>query len=341
MGISTTQYRDIMYAYDQRRMRNQQLADRRMEEISQQIPAVAELQEQLIQLSFRQARAELLQPEQAAESAPAYQQKLSQLIQQKSDLLTEHGYPADYLAPIYTCPDCRDTGYIGSKPCHCLIQAESDILYQDSNLGDILQSENFETFCTDFYDNTEIDENLSTTARENILKIKNICLAFVENFDNSCENIIFYGPTGVGKTFMTHCIAKELLDTGHSVIYLTSLQLFAILEKNKFNRESDTPVSDEQISHLLHCDLLILDDLGTELTNSSTISQLYYFIEERHLQKRSTIISTNISFHDLHERYGERIFSRFTGYYNFYKIIGDDIRPKKRLHAKHLHAKNV
>ena len=127
---------------------------------------------------------------------------------------------------------------------------------------------------------------------------------------------------------MTHCIAKSLLDTSHTVVYLTSLQLFDILEKNKFNKY-DISTSNEQISYILNCDLLIIDDLGTELVNSFTSSQLYYFIEERHLNQKSTIISTNLSFKELRDRYSERIFSRFTGYYNFYMFIGDDIRIKK------------
>ena len=118
--------------------------------------------------------------------------------------------------------------------------------------------------------------------------------------------------------------------TSHTVLYLTSLQLFDILEKNKFNKE-DASTSNEQISYMLHSDLLIIDDLGTELVNSFTASQLFYFIEERHIRQRSTIISTNLSFQELRDRYSERIFSRFTGYYNFLMIVGEDIRIRKAL----------
>ena len=105
------------------------------------------------------------------------------------------------------------------------------------------------------------------------------------------------------------------------------MQLFDILEKNKFYK-TDEYINNEQVSYILNCELLIIDDLGTELANSFTTSQLYYFIEERHMKQKSTIISTNLSFQELRERYSERIFSRFTGYYNFYMIAGDDIRIK-------------
>ena len=142
--------------------------------------------------------------------------------------------------------------------------------------------------------------------------------------------IVLIGPTGVGKTFLTHCIAKALLDTGHTVVYLTSLQLFDILEKNKFYK-TDEYINNEQVSYILNCELLIIDDLGTELANSFTTSQLYYFIEERHMKQKSTIISTNLSLDNLRDRYSERIFSRFTGYYDFKQIIGTDIRILKAL----------
>ena len=143
------------------------------------------------------------------------------------------------------------------------------------------------------------------TARENILKIKDVCLKFVNSFNTTYNNLIFYGPTGVGKSFMTHCIAKSLLDTSHTVVYLTSLQLFDILEKNKFNKY-DISTSNEQISYILNCDLLIIDDLGTELVNSFTSSQLYYFIEERHLnQKPST--PPAITPDRRRQRHGQRI----------------------------------
>lgn len=330
MGISTTEYRDIMYQYDQARMKNRHLAEQRLEEISQKIPEIQDIQTRLIQLSVMQARTSLLEPETADESDADYQRELQQLIQKKQQLLESHGYPADYLAPIYTCPDCKDTGYIEGKPCQCLLRAQSELLYRNSNLADVLAAENFGTFRPEYYDDEVRDDNLSLTPRENILKLREVCMDYISRFDDAYDNLIFYGPTGVGKTFLTNCIAKELLDSGHSVVYLTSLQLFDILEKSKFGKDGEAASSGKQIAWLLSNDLLIIDDLGTELTNSFTISQLYYLIEERHLAGRSSIFSTNLSFQELHDRYGERIFSRFTGYYNFCKIIGKDIRPIKR-----------
>lgn len=326
MGLSNTQYRDIMYKYDQLRLKNKRLVASRYEKLFTKIPKLKEIQNEIINLSTNQARMELLNPDEKLDEN-AYREKKNLLIEQKKELLIKNGYPADYLSPIYTCKICKDTGYVDNKPCQCLKLYEITSLYQNSNLADILEKENFSTFNPDFYDNNHIIENLSLTARENILRIKDVCLDYVKHFDTAYDNLIFYGETGVGKTFLTHCIAKELLDTSHTVVYLTSLQLFDILEKNKFYK-TDEYINNEQISYILNCELLIIDDLGTELANGFTTSQLYYFIEERHMNQKSTIISTNLSFQELRERYSERIFSRFTGYYNFYMIAGDDIRIK-------------
>ena len=333
MGISNTQYRDIMFQYDQTRMKNQRLLDERHEELYKEIPELKQIHDDIIELSVGQARTELLNPEAAASSLIEYTAKKDMLLSRKAQILKKHCYPADYLSPIYNCPACQDTGFINGKSCHCFDQAKLQALYENSNLAEILEKENFSTFSEEYYDDTTIHENLSITPRENIRRIKDICQNFIRHFDDSYENLLFYGPTGVGKTFLTHCIAKELLDSAHTVVYLTSLQLFDILEKNRFHKD-DPYTTNEQIAYILSSDLLIIDDLGTELSNSFTVSQLYYFIEERHNSKRSTIISTNLSFSDLRERYSERIFSRFTGYYDFKQVVGKDIRIQKAFSNK-------
>lgn len=333
MGISSTQYRDIMFHYDQTRMKNQRILDDRYEELYQKFPELKEIHDTLVEISVNQARLELLNPEKAAVYSREYARKKEELSARKEAILRENNYPADYLSPIYHCQNCKDTGYIDGAPCHCLTQAKLAILYENSNLKDVLETDNFSHFREDYYDDSTVDENLSLTPRENIRRVKKICMDFVRHFDESHDNLLFYGPTGVGKTFLTHCIARELLDSSHTVVYLTSLQLFDILEKNKFQKE-EFATTNEQIAYLLSSDLLIIDDLGTELSNSFTASQLYYLIEERRVNKRSTIISTNLSFMDIQERYSERILSRFIGHYDFKQIIGEDIRIQKVMQNK-------
>ena len=148
------------------------------------------------------------------------------------------------------------------------------------------------------------------------------------NLYNKPKNIFFYGNTGVGKTFLSNCIAKELLDAGYSVIYFTAFQLFDILSKGVFEKDADAIAAHQNI---FDCDLLIIDDLGTELSNSFTTSQLFLCVNERILRQKSTIISTNLNLEQIAEIYSERTLSRISSNYSFIKLFGDDIRIKKRL----------
>lgn len=328
MGLSKKHYREIMFQYDKTRMRNQQLLDARFNALSEELPTLKEIHDKIIDISMEQAKSDLLHPELSEDNDAKYQKLRLDLIEKKLNLLEENGYPRDYLSPIYQCKDCKDTGYIGRMPCHCFTRQETQILYENSNLMQILDKENFDTFDSSYYRDDVIDENLQISPRQNIIRVKDMCVDFVNHFDDVYDNLIFYGNTGVGKTFLTHCIAKELLDSSHQVLYLTSKQLFDILEKNRFRRDNEAYVN-EQIAYISSSDLLIIDDLGTEVSNSFTTSELFHFVEERHAQEKSTIFSTNLSFGELRDRYSERLFSRFTGYYHFFMIVGDDIRIHK------------
>ena len=256
---------------------------------------------------------------------------ISAITRKKEILLTQHGYPADYLQPLFDCPDCQDTGYIGNEKCHCFQKRIVEYLYEQSNLQEILKSENFSHFNEEYYPDDYIEDTTGLTPRDNIRNIHETALFFCDHFDESHDNLLLYGNTGVGKTFLTHCIAKEALDHSHTVVYLTALGLFDLLEKNKFDKALSSVEKNAVVSYILDCDLLILDDLGTELNNSFTSSQLYQVIDTRLVHRKSTIISTNLSFDDLREQYSERIFSRITSRYSLLKLTGDDIRLKKAI----------
>lgn len=243
----------------------------------------------------------------------------------------QHGYPADYLKPVYECADCKDTGYIDGRKCHCFEKLIVQYLYSQSNLKDVLEHENFSHFNLDFYPDDYTEEATGETPRDNMRHVLETVKSYLSGFSDTPGNLLLYGNTGVGKTFLTNCIAKELLDKSHTVVYLTSLKLFDILESCKFDRDLSQTRKNASLSYLLSSDLLIIDDLGTELNNSFTSSQLYHCIDTRLTNHRSTIISTNLSFDDLRERYSERIFSRITSNYTLLKITGDDIRLKKAI----------
>lgn len=248
------------------------------------------------------------------------------LSREKQSILVSHGYPAEYLTPQYTCPICRDTGFVDGERCSCFKQALSKLIYSESNIMDVIERENFSTFRYDVYsdDPADTDPFMQRTPRENIREVVASAQDFIRSFDTAHSNLLVYGNTGVGKTFLLNCIAKELLDSAHTVLYYTAFGFFDYLEKCKF-RSGD---SEEIISvdHILDCDLLIIDDLGTELDTQFSSFALYSVINERALRGHSTVISTNLALDELAPRYSERVFSRFNKDYRFLKIIGEDIR---------------
>ncbi|ROR31909.1 DNA replication protein DnaC [Mobilisporobacter senegalensis] len=326
MALKNFQYNTILREYDSRQLKNKHDLDMRIAKIYKEIPELKEIDEKIVAGSIADTKKLLMGDESVLEKLKEDNLDLSM---RKIELLCEHGYSPDYLTPDCACPDCKDTGFIGNKKCHCFKQAIVDLVYSQSNIKRAIAMENFSTFSFDHYSNDYVEETTKLTPYANIHKVVDSCKNFIKDFDKKYENILLYGNTGVGKTFLANCIAKELLDSAHTVIYLTAFQLFDILEKNKFRKNDDNYEAENQFDYILDCDLLIIDDLGTELNNTFVTSQLYLCINERHLRQKSTIISTNLSWNDLNTNYSERIFSRITSNYILLKIVGDDIRLKK------------
>jgi len=327
MSLKNHQYNAIMRIYDDRQSASRALLSTRQKEIEQNLPAYTALQEQIIENSMNYARNSLFSGESVKE-AELLRKKNEELSRKKEALLVANGYPADYLSPVYVCNDCRDTGMIGEERCHCFKQAVVDLLYAQSNIASVIKKENFSTFSFHYYSNTIVDPKTKLTPHQNMKRIYDTCQAFVRNFDKEFNNLLFYGNSGLGKTFLSHCIAKELLGTAHTVLYLTAYELFDILSKAMHDEDEGFPASAE---HILDCDLLIIDDLGTELATAFTMSRLNLCINERFINRRATIISTNFGVQELADRYGERNFSRIFSSYTPLRFFGEDIRLKKKV----------
>lgn len=329
MALTNKQYDNIMREYDNIRTANQHILNERYEEVYHLAPEYSEIEQEIINISMDAARGRILGS--SADSAKGLQSKLTELNNQKTHCLIRIGKPADYLSPVYTCPLCKDTGYIGQERCNCFKKKAIDLVYQDSNLKNITDSENFDTFSYEWYADDNPNPVNGLTPLQNARHAVALAKEFTSKFDEESSNILLYGNTGTGKTFLTNCIAKELLDSTHSVIYLTAIELFDNISKKDFNREygkSDT--SDKfDAEYLTECDLLIIDDLGTEMYNSYTASRFFYIINERLLRKKSVVISTNLSLGKLRDTYSERVFSRITSAYRFIRLFGEDIRTLK------------
>lgn len=330
MPLTNTQYDEIMRTYEKRQLDRQQLIDARKKELAQLDPEFTRIDSCIAMSSVATAK-QLLSGDTSAQEQ--LHEKLQQLRCQRTDLLKKYGYPENYLQPEYICPDCQDTGYINNQRCHCLKQASIDLVYTQSNLRDILQTENFSNFSYAYYSDAKdmIDPATQYTPMEAVQNAVAQCWNFIHTFEDpdAFENLLISGNTGIGKTFLSNCVAKELLDRGHSVIYFSAHQLFELLTDQQFGRTSQFSAADYR--NIFDCDLLIIDDLGTEAINSMTTSQFFVCLNERILNRKSTLISTNLELMELATCYSERIFSRIFNNFTVLHLFGDDIRIKKKL----------
>lgn len=327
MPLTNQQYDAIMREYNLTQVRNRALTKERREEVYAAHPELLGLDNEIIDLSASSGVA-IISGELSMEE---YQAKLAQLNKERFRLLNSYGYPADYLDGVFDCRECKDTGYVNGVKCRCFNKRAIDMIYSQSNVKNRLVAENFNTFNLNYYSNDEAQINPTTndTPYANMTKILSKAKAFVENFDKNYDNLLFYGGTGTGKTFLSNCIVDGLINSLHSVIYLTASELFDIFSSPMFRTtDIDEEITDSH--YCLNCDLLVIDDLGTEVASAFTVSKLFYCLNERILRGKSTIISTNLSLRDLRDRYDERIFSRISSNYRILYFYGDDIRIKKK-----------
>lgn len=318
MSLSNAQYDEIMRHYEETRFKNRHILEEHRNEVYDLIPEYKEIETRISTLSVEQARKLIGGDEHALADLRT---QLKELSARKTWLLENVGFPPNYLDPIYTCQDCKDTGYIDNQKCHCLKQAIHRVLYAQSNVESVLESENFDNLTYEYYNDSEIEQMRNVVAQ---------CKQFVNDFSRTYENLLFFGSIGVGKTFLTNCIAKALLDEGYSVIYFTSFQLFDTLSKYVFRSGTVSEEISSIHEDIFSCDLLIIDDLGTETTNSFVCTQLFTILNERNNRKKSTIISTNLTYDIIDEKYSERNFSRIFSFYKPITLHIDDIRIKMK-----------
>lgn len=328
MGLTRQQFDYITNKYNNKRLENQIKLNDRIRTVYEKVPEIKQCDNEISSLAIRAARLALDGDTSAKDTLS---EDIAKVSDRKHALLLANGYSSDYLDPIYDCPFCKDTGFINGKPCECLQKEVVNDIYVNPELMEVLERENFDTFDFDFYSDDYIDETIGTSALDNIESVVDYCRYFINNFDNKFDNLLFYGAAGSGKTFLINCIAKELVEKSYTVVYLTAVRFFEILSKHTFNKTNESGASQLTMHELLHCDLLIIDDLGSEMKNSFTDSALFDCLNDRLIHQKSTIISTNLSLEELNESYSDRVFSRTIGGYTIFKIFGDDIRIKKKL----------
>lgn len=290
------------------------------------IPRIKEIDETISKTGVLMAKAVLENPDNVKNSALSIENKMSKLKQEKLYLLSENNIPVDYMNRKYKCEKCNDTGYLkNSEKCNCLKQLLVSEGYKMSNIENKLQTENFSTFDINIFSSDKF-ENEENTPRENIMSIVNSVESFCFNFDNkNKKSLLFYGSTGLGKSFLCNCIAKSLIDREKTVIYQTAFKIIEIVESHRFKKDK-TDFSNLNYNMLFDTDLLIIDDLGTELSNSFTTTEFFNIINSRILNEKKTVISTNLEPLQISEVYTSRFFSRLLSNFEIHHFYGNDLR---------------
>lgn len=318
MALSNSQYQEIMREYQAQQLKNKHAQDARIKEIYEKLPSVWELDQEVSTRALLRGR-ELLGGDASAQGR--LREEIADLREQKAILLASRGYPADYMEMHYRCADCEDTGYTKKgKKCHCFLRRQIRLLYAQSNIQNMIGQENFSTLSYDYYEDSDLKRFEAAV---------NLSRDFIRTFGEDYCNLFFYGTVGTGKSFLSGCIARELLQSGHSVIYFSASGLFDTLARYSFDFKAREALEDFY-EDFYNCDLLIIDDLGTEITNSFVTSRLFSCLNERHLRNKATLISTNLSLAELRDRYSDRIFSRITSSFTLCKLTGPDIRILKK-----------
>lgn len=326
--MDNTILKQLLTEYDSKRMHALEELENRKKFLRESSPEYVKLEEDLHSASLSSLKSMLSSSEADKESnLKDLETKTSLIANEKAKLLKKLNLPDDYLVPHFECSLCSDTGYQGNSLCSCIKQKIYDIEYNKSNIGNI-KFENFDNFKFDIYSDEPNPAVFHSqySPRENMKKIYDISKKFVTNFDSPEEkNLMFLGPTGLGKTFLSNCIAKEILDSGKTVLYQTAPVMLDSIIKSKFEKNS-SPI----LEHILNVDLLIIDDLGTETMNSMKFTELFTIINTRLLNQTAkitkTIISTNMDLKDIFSVYNERIGSRIVGNYNICRFFGNDLR---------------
>lgn len=317
----------VAEAFLQKRTRRSELIISRRSEVYAKLPEVKALDDKIASVSFAVFRdvAGGLSPDDAAKRI---EETTRALTAERDALLKAHGVSLDFLDPPYDCPFCKDEGFLDNAYCDCFKKALSEAVFAESNLA-TLKDRTFDRFSLQWYAASSTKAH-PVSPRKNMEKVLSVCRDFTDKFDAAHESLLFTGSSGLGKTFLSACIANELILRGRSVIYQSAGAVFTLLDRVKFDK-SAAPEDMYMANRLLDCDLLVLDDLGTEFITDFSASELFRLLNARQLSDKKMIISTNLSVADLKKLYSERILSRLSGNFIILPFYGKDIRLLKKM----------
>ena len=325
MGYNQENYRRIRAEYETKAMKAEEAADARREELYGIIPGLQELDRALSGFGLRLMK-QAMEGGDTKSGVAGLQAENERIQAARHDLLARYGYPADYCSPRYECPKCRDSGYVGIQMCTCMRRRLVEAGMISSGLGSLMQTQSFDNFSLDYY---KADPDAYARMRKNLTDIRTYAETFGSpEWQKRPHNLLFLGGTGLGKTHLSTAVAKLVIARGYDVFYNSAVGMLADFELQRFGNSAARGDADNT-SRYTTCDLLILDDLGTELVNQFTLSVLYTVINTRMNLGKATIISTNLSASDLRKTYSDRITSRLFGEFTPLPFVGIDVRRQK------------
>ena len=322
MPYSKEIYKKAERLLEKRRDNALMKADAQKEKIRNALPEIDEIQRQLSNIGMEISRLYFFKGD-VNEKVDELRKKSEALIKKRGEILVKNGYKENALSPEFVCPVCEDRGFIGGRLCNCHRQILKDLMRVEVGRWAPLDSCTFDNFSLDYYSKKPLENTVVPYERaESIL---NSTMKYAQNFSKDSKNLIFLGGTGLGKTHLSLAIANVVINRGCSVCYGTSQNICEELISQSFGRDGDYYYTKARV---LESDLLILDDLGTEVDGKYNISEIYNIINSRILSGRPTIISTNLGWDELEDKYDQRVTSRLTGKYIIMEFFGTDIRNK-------------
>ncbi len=320
MGYNSSIYKKIYDEYSQKYLIARERADIKAQELRVAIPEIARIDKEL-SLTGLEIFSATLSGVDVEKRLAEIRAKNEALQQRRAEVLKENGYPVDYSDVKYECPHCGDTGFIENKMCSCMKEALTLAGIESSGFANLIKEQKFDNFSLDYYKKNAAHHEMMSKNFEFFKK-------YAQNFDpKTSPSVLIMGGTGLGKTHLSSAVAREVIEKGNDVFYTGAIDLFSEFEIQRFKSYNNEP--NELIERYYECDLLIIDDLGTEMINQFSISTLYNLLNDRLSRKKPTIISTNLSKDDIQKKYNDRIQSRIFCEYRIMFFAGTDIRMQK------------
>jgi len=333
VGYNRENYRRIKHEYDGKNLRAKEEAYRKMKELHDKIPELKEIDSALSETGLRLFRESMNGREGLEERINAIRKENAEMQKARAECLEYHGFPIDYTDPKYECNECMDTGFIGTKICSCMKKKLILAGFESSGISGLIKTQSFETFKLDYYKSNPSDYDTMKT-------ILNYCRSYSDSFNLTSApgsdlsvfqkgfHLLLSGYTGLGKTHLSTAMAKVIIERGFDVVYETAQNLMSDFEYERFGRSYNDSAEELRTDRYFTCDLLIIDDLGTELSNQFTVASLYNIINTRLNRRLPIIINTNLTQAELRKRYADRITSRLFGEFVMLQFKGNDIRAQ-------------